>query len=71
MKSKLLSFIESHCEDNRKAVDNRFCTYLDIYRFEQENGLSREGCENLLRELFKENKICFGRLLNGYYIRKK
>lgn len=71
MKTALLDFITSQCENNGKAVCNRFCTYLEIYTFRDENGLTEHEMEGLLKELYREKKISFGKLLNGYFIRIK
>jgi len=70
MKSLLLQFITAKCEDQSIIKDNRHCTYLDIYDFNRENGITNEQCEELLKELYNEGKIKFGQLINGYYITK-
>ncbi len=71
MKIKLFEFIKEKCEVKNKAPDNRFCTNLDIYKFEKQNNLTREGVLRILKELIKEEKVLFGRLINGYYLKIK
>ena len=71
MKERILNFIIERCNDNKVAVDNRFCACTDIYIFQERMGLEKNQLEEILRELHKEEKIKFGRLLNGFYIKNK
>ena len=63
--------IKEKCEDKNKDPDNRFCSNLDIYKFEKQNNLTREGVLRILKELIKEEKVLLGRLINGYYLKIK